>query len=254
MNSIQNSVQLHTLQVKFTHRLSTGKIPLFRGAIAEAADWENDLFHNHGKLEVMAPGEIGGGVAVLERKVSTLKEKYLCRYPLIQYRVLEGRATLFGINEGRKAIRSWLLQAEDELEIGGKQIPLLIENMQERKHTLSMLPQPRLYRLMDYVPFNSENYQKWQNAEDLHERIDLVERILAGNIITFAHHLDWRLPERLEVKLMAIREMKTITVHGTKRIAFNLIYKANIDLPPGIALGRSVAFGFGVQQPTRKQA
>ncbi|MEM6803936.1 MAG: CRISPR-associated endonuclease Cas6 [Bacteroidota bacterium] len=250
------SIDIYTLEVQFTHRLSPAKIPQLRGAVAEAAGWEQDLFHNHNNLEVHAPQSLegDGDVQALTRPKAQLKTTYFSRYPKIQYRSMGGKATIFSLNEGRKAIKNWLMQAEDELEIQGKKIPILIENLQERKHTLSMLSQPRLYRLMDYVPFNSENYEHWQRAADLHERIELLERILAGNIITLAHHLDWRLPKRLEVKLMAIREMKTVRVHKTQRIAFNLIYKANIDLPPGIALGRSVAFGFGVQQPTRTQA
>ena len=256
MSDIQTSVDIRTLLVQFTHPLSPRRISKFRGAVSEAAGWENDFFHNHNNLEVQPEPDVekNGPLLVAERKKVLLKTTYHYRYPLVQYRVIGGKASLFGINEGRQAIRKWLMQAEDELIMGGKKIPLLIDGMKEKKYSLSLLPSPKLYRLMDYVPFNTENYQKWMEAEDLHERVELLERILAGNIITFVHHLGWRLPDRLEVKLMAIREMKTITVHGTQRIAFNLIYKANIDLPPGIALGRSVAFGFGVQQPTRTQA
>ena len=152
--------------------------------------------------------------------------------PSIQYRVIKGQAAIFSCGEGvDNSLRMWLLSRQGSFKLGNREMPLLISGMEEKIHTLSLLPTPKLYRIMDYLPLNTENYLRWKRAESLHERIELLERILAGNIITFVHHLGWRLPDRLEVKLMAIREMKTITVHGTQRIAFNLIYKANIDLP-----------------------
>ena len=251
------TIHIPTLTTTFSLRLRPHQISQWRGAVAEAAGWEEDLFHNHDNTQVqpvpqMVP--VGVGTAAQSQVIPVqLKDRYLYRYPLIQYRVIKGKATIFSVGPGTTALRKWLLTKSHEIDMARGKHTLLIEGMKEEVHLLQMLPHPKGYRLMDYQPLNQENYEKWRRAQDLTKRIELLEGILVGNILKFASAMDYQLPERLEVKLMAIRSMRPVRVHGTERLGFNLVYKANIDLPPGIALGRAVSHGFGVQMPTRSQ-
>lgn len=249
-------ISLPTLTVRFNLPLRPEQIPQWRGAVAESASWENDRFHNHAPMEV-APMDPDTGSAdsnlLTQQKVSTLKDKFHYRYSEINYRVEKGKAAIFAIGKGVEELRRWLLTRNSEFEMGGRTRTLLIESMQENIHQVKMLPRMRMYRLMDYQPMHSENYKKWQAAPNYIARIELLNNILAANILAFASSQDWQLPERLEVDIMNIRETRTVKTHGVKRMAFNLIYKANIDLPAGLSLGRASSFGFGVQQPTREQ-
>lgn len=115
-----------------------------------------------------------------------------------------------------------------------------------------MTDAPVFYRIFDYIPFSSENYALWQAAEHLVARVELLEKVLTGHIISLVNAMDYKMDKHLEVRIMTIREMRTVRKHGQSVLGFNLIFKANIDLPPNMALGRGVSFGFGVTQPTRK--
>ncbi|MEM7374544.1 MAG: CRISPR-associated endonuclease Cas6 [Bacteroidota bacterium] len=244
------SIILPTLTVRFSLPLQPHQIPQWRGAVAEAAG--DDLFHNHNNRpdEPILVGEGQLGVGVLLETIRTSK-KYHYRLPLIQYRVIDGQAGIFAIGEGVPILRRWLLSHEEQIRVGGKVVALMIDGMQERKYQVRMLPEMRTYRLMDYLPFHAENYLKWQQADDLIERIQLLQNTLTGQILGLTKGLGFWLPERLELRILTIRKTRSLKVHGTQHLGFNLIYKANIELPPNIAIGRSVSHGFGTQRPVR---
>lgn len=243
------SINIPTLTARFSIPLRPHQIPTWRGAVAEAAGWHNDLFHNHNnpKEEPITLGEGTGPVAALLEKVDT-PAKLHYRYPLIHYRVIERQAGIFAIGKGVKALRQWLLSHEDNIQMGRRTYPLMIDALQEQQHEMQMLPEMQYYRLMDYLPFHADNYKKWKQADNLIERIQLLQDTLTGHILGLTKSLGYWLPERLEVRIMNIRETRTLKVHGTQRLGFNLIYKANIDLPLGLALGKAVSHGFGTQR------
>ncbi|MCB0642014.1 MAG: hypothetical protein KDC44_10260, partial [Phaeodactylibacter sp.] len=67
---------IRTLSLSFDVRLYARQIPQWRGAFIEMCGLDSDLFHNH------------NGEAELHY-----------RYPLIQYRMYKGKASILAINE-----------------------------------------------------------------------------------------------------------------------------------------------------------
>ncbi|MEL6676288.1 MAG: CRISPR-associated endonuclease Cas6 [Bacteroidota bacterium] len=252
------STSISTLLTTFNLPLRPSQISQWRGAVAESAGWtENDLFHNHARVEVVPEtlppsGKSQHEISTLAAPAVTLKDRYLYRYPLIQYRVIDGRAALFAVGEGVPALRSWLMNRPDEFIIGKQKGRLLIQGLQEQVHELKVLPQARLYRLMDYQALNQENYQRWKAADSLVERVHLLDQLLNNHLIGLAKGLDWQIQERFEARLLNLRKIRTVKTHGSERLAFNLIIKTRLDLPPGIAIGKAVSHGFGTLQPTRE--
>ena len=100
-----------------------------------------------------------------------------------------------------------------------------------------------------YLYRSNENFQKWKTKTNYIQRRQFLNGILVTNILTFASSQKWRLPIRLETKIININETRMVKIHGTKRMVFSLTYESNIDLPPKLALGKSISFGFGVQEP-----
>lgn len=213
--------------------LSPHTIHKFRGAVAASAGYEQVLFHNH-KMD--ANGE-------------TLANQTETRYPLIQYRLHQGQAALWAAKEGVDAVRDWIWSSPNQLRIGRREYPVRVEYLELHTHSLKMTTQSQWYRILDYVPFNQENYQRYRQAINLHERIDILESTLKSHILGFSEAMGYHLSENLDLHLMSISSTRRVQIHDHPRMAFNLIYRCNMDLPPGIALGRSVAHGFGVQRP-----
>lgn len=234
-------MNLKTLSITFDLPLFPRELPQFRGAIAEAAGWEHDLFHNH-----------DNNPDLFNLKTVSLESSNLhYRYPLIQYRIKDRKAALFALQEGVDPLRRFLLGAPDTLYMGGKLVPLRMIHLEEKEHPLRMLPHPNTYKLFKWLPLNGDNYEKWLQCHSLSERIALLERVLASHIISFAKGVGWRLPERLEVHLQHIQQVQQVSCHGNPMLAFNIIYTANIQLPPYLALGKAVSHGFGWQVPVK---
>lgn len=235
-----SNTSLRTLSIVFDLHLYTRQIPQWRGAFVEWAGRENDLLHNHRTdLEDL---EIPGS-----------DEMVFYRYPLVQYRAPRGQAGIFAINEGIEALQGALSEKAWRITWEGEERALQIVDMRMQEYDLRMLPRFKEYKLYKWLALNAENYARWQSAQGLAERIALLERVLASQIIAFAGGMGWRLPERLEVRLQSIQSIEKVRCHGIPFMAFNISYSANVLLPPQIALGKAVSHGFGWQVPQKRK-
>lgn len=206
-------------------------IPQFRGAIIAAAGFEKDLLHNHNNQP-------------------NTKSDYYYRYPLVQYRSQKGKAVMMGFGAGVHTVKQVLLNTP-YIYTNKQKIALRIENLQEREHKVQILPQARLYRLMDWVALGKTNYIEWKDNMNLVRRVQLLERVLLSHIMTFARGIEWHIAEKLSVELVLINKVKKVKIHDAPAMAFNILFKSNALLPEGIGLGKSVSIGYGVCQSTR---
>jgi len=223
---------IKTIAIKLNLPLYPRQIPLWRGAVVAGIGQKNDLFHNHTEGE---------------------KNKVAYRYPLIQYRCEQKQAALWAIGEGVEALHQWILAMHQPVKLGDKEYSLRISDLQVQETELTMLPNLTTYRIMDWLPLNPENYERWRKLDNLTDRVKLLEEVLVGHILSFLSATDYQMSERLEVRMLAINQMRKVWVHDHHRLAINGLFRANIMLPPQIALGRSVAFGFGVVQSVKQE-
>jgi len=247
---------IRTLTARLSILLNHEQLPQLRGAIALDADWENDVFHNHAP-SLIAPASPEAvaydrlGQPALTSQKATLKEAYMHRYPRIHYRIQQGKAALWGVNEGAFALRKWLLKGTDSLRIGDTHVPLRIDHLQERAYKLDLMADLRPYELSHYLPLNRKNFQAWQAEGGLIGQLHIVQRALAGHLLGFCSAMGYYIPggsRALEVKLIQVDPQRPVKLHGIIRPAFRVRYQTNLSLPAGIALGRGVAHGYGIQR------
>jgi len=224
---------IHTLSVIFDLRLNQDDLEAFRGAVIAVADKENELFHNHRNQE-------DDGDA----------HKFHYRYPLIHYRIQNHSASLFGINDGAKAIDK-LLRAKvfKDFKINGRPVALnLVERQENSSFALSLNAKQRYaYRIYNYLPFTPDNYNQYKALPDFIRKIEFVEKLLANHLVAFAHGVDWTFPKnrRLDVSIQDIDRIKKAGVLGVQMMAFDLVFNCNALLPDRLGVGRKAAFGFG---------
>ncbi|MEM6846090.1 MAG: CRISPR-associated endonuclease Cas6 [Bacteroidota bacterium] len=232
VEKIKSVAKLKTLKLRCNIPLYPRQVRQWRGAVIAATGQENDLFHNH-----------------LDGK----KDKVAYRYPLIQYRCENKQAALWGMGEGVDTLHQWILSMHRPIKLDQKEYTVRISDLQVQETELVMLQELATYRIMDWLPLNPENYERWRKLDNLIGRVKLLEELLVGHIFAFLSAVNYQLPQRLEVKMLAINNMRKVWVHDHHRLAINGLFRTNIILPPYTALGRSVAFGFGVVQPIKKE-
>lgn len=223
---------LSILHTTFNLRLTHNNIESFRGAISEMAGIENNLFHNHNTSEED-------------------HEKFIYRYPLIQYRVHDGYATIFAVNEGVEALEKILKKNKlSQFNINGRKFPLEITKRFENasfKLSFTVANKLNTYRIYKYIPFNPENYHKYKELPHMRSKIEMLEKLMANHILSFAKTVNWKISKtkKINVIINDLDRVSKVQALAINMMAFDMVFSCNLNLPDRLSLGRKTAYGFG---------
>jgi len=214
--------QIRLLQVIFDLKINFSEIPFFRGAIIKTTRGENNLFHNHSP------------------------EGNIYRYPKIQYKLINGNASLLCVEEGIEGIQDFFSRTDWKLQIEKQKKEIKVENIKVHQHRVAVWENWFDYRITNWLPLNQDNYIKFKALEDLTERISFLEKIMQSNILSFLQGIDLYVDEKIEVKIKSIRGERLMNYKDQQMQAFTLVFRTNISLPNYIGLGKGSSVGFGV--------
>lgn len=218
-----NGTYVQTFLIRFSNDILFREIPLLRGAILNAlGDGVGLLFHNH----------IDG-------------KSFRYKYPLIQYKRIRKKAAVFCIADGVEAIGQFLSLQDFAISLGGKSIKLEVESVSPKRNLVQIWDSTFRYKLHNWLPLNSENYQLFMKLDELSARIEFLERMLVGNILSFAKGIGINLEKELLCKVLDIGEPRLLSAKGVKMMAFNVEFKSNLSLPDYMGIGKHVSLGFG---------
>lgn len=217
---------IKTLSVTFAEPIEAREIHCFRGAIAEKVGLEREYYHNH-------------------NNDPAVKQAYHYRYPLIQYRLYRSRPQLLFINEAIDEARHFFGQSEWNLNMAGRPYPAQVERLKAGQTQLGLLPETQAYTIRRWLALNGDNYDRFAQTERLTTRIETLERILAGNILSMASGLGYRFPARFELFLTESYRQYSLPYKGTRLMAFDTTFRTNVQLPLGFSVGKGSSLGFG---------
>ncbi len=184
--------------------------------------FSSPLFHNH--------DEQGG---------------YLYRYPLIQYKIIEGRAHILGIGAGGDALCR-LFPDLDHLEIEGRKIPLREKQIIRSQKEFGWVAEPVTYRFL--CPWKALNQKNYRIRQREGERRSRLEAILTGNILSMAKGLDYFVSERISVQ--GRFNPVQVPFKNQPMIAFHGFFQTSFRIPDLLGLGSSCARGYGTVRHT----
>ncbi len=217
-----NYKQLRTLTVRFDLPIRFEELSKFRGAIINLTKEKNDLFHNHSETGV------------------------IYRYPKIQYKKLAGQAALLCIDEGTEAIHDFFNGFKGSLKLGSENLDLKVVQIKANQTNVGIWDTIFDYHLANWLPLNQENYQRFQESESLHEKIQILENVLIGNLLTFCEGISIKPEMPLKAVITKIVREKRIKYRGTAMQAYDIDIKSNLSIPDLIGLGKGSGLGFGV--------
>ena len=214
--------KIRTLLLQFTNEISSTEIPKYRGAVIASLENKNILYHNH------------------------LDDKFRYAYPLIQYKRLHKKAAILCIGEGINAIHEFFTSNNFMFNFGGKEIEMKIDSINTYDNDIIIREELQHYRIRDWLPLNSSNYSIYQEANSLVERIQLLERVLIGNILSFLKGVDIHIEEQLELHVTNITNQRPATYKRIKLMAFDIEFSTNLNLPQYIGIGKNASVGYGI--------
>jgi hypothetical protein len=215
---------IKTLRIQFDTPIKPYEIPAFRGAIIAKVGFKDTwLFHNH----------LG-------------KDKYIYRYPLIQYKRIGGKPAILCVGEGVNEIQKLFAQPDWSFRLGKQEVETKVSKFLMDEFTLQLNSESdQVYKIINWVALNQQRYEDYKSLDTLTERIALLEGILTANILAMAKGIGWRITQPIRLHIQAIDRSDFITFKQQRQMAFSLQFKTNVVLPPFLGLGRNTSIGFG---------
>lgn len=208
--------------MRFDNELPPYQISSFRGAIIEKVGRENILFNHH-----------------IEDKV------YLYDYPLIQYKSIRKKSAIMCVGDGVDDIYK-LFQFKDwSINLRDQKVNLKIEKLDLNNITLNVWKDKYSYNIRKWLALNSKNYESYLKITSLKDRCEFLEKILIGNIISFAKGIEWNITEKILLNINDILKVSPVKFKGVSLITFDLQFDCNVYLPNYLGLGKGVSHGFG---------
>lgn len=218
------------LKVLFNDRIQPWEIPAFRGAMVAKVGKQHDWFHNH-----------------------LNEEKYLYRYPKIQYKCAKRRPMLVCLHEGVDEIHKLFDQPDWTLQMQQRSLEMSIYRLELHEFNIRLLDKPQRYQLHRWVALNEKNYTEYQQLNALTDKISFLEQKLASHIISFAKSIQWHIHERFEVKIAELSTPRWVKIKNTHMMSFDLLFDTRVFLPDYLGLGRKVSLGFGTVKRVNKK-
>ncbi len=211
-----------TLIVQYENEITPRELPSFRGAVIASLNEKDILFHNH-----------------TENGVSY-------RYPRIQYKRIHKKAAIVCIKEGIKVIGELFLSGNLSYRIGERTVEMRIESINTYNTDIDFCDPPKAYRLLNWLPLNSENYKEFLSMEGMAQRITFLEHKLIGNLLSFFTEIGFRAEKQIELHITDITGQRLARYKNVRLMAFDVEFKVNLTLPQYIGIGKSASVGYGI--------
>lgn len=221
-SAIKASARIKLFVVTFDFEIERKEIPAFRAAIIKKVGCENILFHNH------------------------LGENFRYGYPLIQYKVFRKNPTIVCINKGSEEILKFFEQTNWNMVLNGRDINTKIKHLSFDYLQCGFSEKLLKYKIENWFALNEINFKKFILLSNDRAQIKLLERIIIGNILSFAKGIKWNIKQQVELAITHLPREHSIAFKNHQMMGFNISFVTNVLLPDVIGLGKSVSRGFGV--------
>ena len=220
--------KIRLLDITFENEITPWEIPAFRGAVMATAGHSHILFHNHQ----------GDG--------------YRFGYPMIQYKRIRIKPHLVCIEEGVDEVHHFFENKQEGLMLGNRPYELRVDEIRLNRFTMQVWDRNFSYFMQDWLPLNQDNYRQFKDLKSEIDQFEFLEKILRGNILSFAKGIGWLVDKEIKVRIGEILRVNIITVKGVKREAYTLRFSTNVFIPNHIGLGKNASLGFGVVWEERR--
>lgn len=215
-----NTIRLVT--AIFDAKISFAEIPYVRGNMIRLSD-NDPLFHNHHA------------------------ESFCYSYPLVQYKRINGHAALVGIERGAEALVRILGKEEEfSFQLGNRAVDMGAVMIRSEKFPVMCNAASYTYSISNWLPLNKENYRTYQQTEGMIERIAMMEKILVGNILSFAKGVGIFFEHPITCRILQLESAGLINYKEVELMSFSGKFRCNVHLPECIGLGKSASVNHGV--------
>ena len=167
-------------------------------------------------------------------------------YPLIQYKLIKGKAAIVCIEKGTESVWDFFAGNNFDLTLGTRKVVTTVESISDASTEIIVNNDICCkYSIHSWLPFNQENYHQFKTTESLAKKIEMLNHILTGNILSMLKGVGIMLTERLTIDIMSISELKPVKYKEIRLLSLDAKFQSNVIIPEYIGLGKHASLGFG---------
>lgn len=171
-------------------------------------------------------------------------DRYLYKYPLIQYKVLNHTPTIIGINEGVRVIKN-IFSKFDFLSVNGEKIPIIEKEIRFEECEFGISDKSHTYHfLTSWLALNKKNLETYNHIKG-EQKVQFLDRILIGNLISISKSLNYTVSHKIEVYHNLRQLKKLIRYKNSYLLGFKGIFHVNFNIPNFLGIGKGVSKGYG---------
>lgn len=209
------------LIVIFDLNITPWEITAFRSSIISTVGLENILFHNH------------------------IDQGFLYGYPVIQYKIIGANAAMVCVNEGSEEIIKFFQKTNWKMRINQRIVSTQVKSISYTYFDCELSDLKYVYCINDWFALNETNFEVFKNFDSDDDKRLLLQRILVGNILSFAKAIRWTVEGEIKIEIRPITRIQPFQFKGQQMVGFDAIFSTNALLPDYIGLGKLAARGFG---------
>jgi hypothetical protein len=170
-------------------------------------------------------------------------DKLIYRYPLVQYKIIDGAPMVIGINDGAEVLKQ-VYDKYDEIKLGEEVYEIVEKGISVKNQEFGLSDKIHSYEFTTpWLALNQENYMKYYGLKDGGERQEFLRKTLTGNLLSMSKSLDYRVPDKIKcdvsvnIRKQRLKDVNVMTFIGG--------FCVNFIIPDYFGLGKSVSRGFG---------
>ncbi|MHC1757081.1 MAG: CRISPR-associated endonuclease Cas6 [Methanosarcina sp.] len=169
-------------------------------------------------------------------------DKFIYRYPMVQYKMIDRTPTVIGINEGAEVLKE-IYDEYEKITLNGNEYKIVERGITYKKEDFGISEKLIKYEFITpWFALNQENFRKYLSF-DKGQQAELLNKNLIGNILSMSKSLDYQVPEK--IKCHTELKSRSSSLKGNEIIAFKGSFITNFLIPDYFGLGKSVSRGFG---------
>ena len=180
----------------------------------------------------------------------TNADRFLYKYPLVQYKTINKKPTILGINQGAEVLKE-IYDKCDKIRLGDNIYNIYERSITVKNEEFGISEKFHAYNFITpWFALNQKNYQKFYSL-DREGQQNLLRKTLVGNILSISKTLNYQVSSEIKADVR-VRPKKS-ELKGVKIMAFSGDFIVNFTLPDYIGIGKSVSRGFGAIKKIEKQ-
>jgi len=171
-------------------------------------------------------------------------EKFIYRYPVVQYKIIGNTPTVIGINEGAEVLKQ-IFDDYTEIRLGENIYQIVERGISIKDEEFGISDKIHTYEFVTpWLALNQENYRKFYSLKGKTERDEFIRKILTGNILSMSKSLNYDVPG--PIKCDTNVHFRKDRLKDVSVMTFTGKFHANFLIPDYLGIGKSVSRGFGV--------